>query len=200
MNKHVPALAFVFAALSTFGCAVEPALRKGAFELEATGGWNELEKPSAAADLSDNGVVGTLAAGYAVNDWLEPGLLVSVSTVSVEQNFDAVAASINADLTTVLVGPFVRFNLPTSSPVVPFAELAGGFASVNFDTTMTVPGGRASDSESENGWFYQAGIGARWFVLEQLAITGVARYQWIDVSDTNKIEQLQFAVGISLVF
>lgn len=186
------------------GCA-EPALRKGAFEIELTGGWNEIEKPSTAADNADAGGVGTLAAGYAVNDWLEPGLLAQVSTASIDRTFNVnddapVISSVEADLTTVLVGPFLRFNLPTASPIIPFAEISAGFASADLDGHIVFQGQRFDDSQKEHGWFYQGGLGARWFVLEELAITGVARYQWIDVSDFEKIEQLQLSLGLSLVF
>lgn len=99
--------------------------------------------------------------------------------------------------------PGVIYYIPTGSIVRPFVELGGGYANISTKTPLT-SGGKATNSF--NGYTIGGGVGAAFFIKENIAIELSGQYASVrtkfsgDSSIKMNISGFSGGIGFSLFF
>lgn len=172
-------------------------------ELEFAGGVNEITNSSSAD--SDLGWAGEVLSAYMLNEWAEFGGFLTSSHGKVDSDDPPESGRFTVDqgfeLTEITVGPIFRANLPIGTALIPFAEGAVGFGTAWVEGDVSTNNASVHVDSSEWVLFYQVGVGLRWLVTEKVAIVGLGRYRWLDISDVSEtIETTQVLVGVSLAY
>jgi hypothetical protein len=199
---EMKALAF-FAVGLIPACASQKLTAPGRSEIELAGGLNEI------TDVSGNSkseLGGSVLFGYMLNEFAEVGALFGVAHGEVRSKDDDPTShrfdvDQGLDVTDFTWGAVLRFNVPTRTSLVPFAEVATGFGSAEVEGEVETNNISVHVSSWEYLWFYQLGLGLRWFVMDDLAIVALGRYRWLDIADVDgTIESVQAMVGVSFTF
>jgi opacity protein-like surface antigen len=171
-------------------------------EVELAGGWNQITNAGGDADM---GYVGEITYGFMLNQWAEFGGMFAVSHEEADQDQQATSGRFHLDqgvkITDYVWGPVFRANLPTNGPLVPFGEAAIGFGTANVSGHVSTNSVSVDVESSEYVVSYQLGVGARWFVTDDLALLALGRYRWLDISGVSgTIDTVQFLVGLTFTF
>jgi hypothetical protein len=126
-------------------------LNEGTKELSFDG---NVELDTAAGDAYQVGV----GLGYFVADFVEVGGAISYADDDVATDYD--------------IGVFGEYNFDLGTPVVPYVGLALSYAKSEIDA---FDAGGAEDQDAIVG---TASAGVKYFLTEDLAIFGEARYAW----------------------
>ena len=120
-------------------------------------------------------------------DWLEIGILVLGDNQEIE------AGPSETESTSIRFAPAITFNIPTDSPVVPFIRAAAGGEYIRTD----VNGQNADDAL---GFYWQAGVGLRFFVTHWASINLQAIFESsiFDDDDIDRVYSYGALAGISL--
>ncbi len=87
---------------------------------------------------------------------------------------------IDFDLTTFDVDGIYHFN--SSEPFVPYVLAGIGYVNGDLDRPIagTAPGGGAVRINDDNAFTFNAGVGAKWFVSDQVSLRLDLRYRYLD--------------------
>jgi len=112
------------------------------------------------------------------------------------------AAADNLGLTTVDL--YAVWNVTPRFPIVGYVLAGAGYACTNLDDPV---GGEINDRAivptGSNGFMANAGVGAKYFVIDNLYVDLVARYRYLNrlVSDSNRnLNTAETALGIGWRF
>ena len=183
-------------------CATPSLNKANRSEVELAAGWNRITNDSGDADTRG---VGELTYGYMLNEWAEFGGMFSIARSKADQKEQASSGRFKLEqgieMTDYTWGPVFRANIPTRTPLVPFAEAAIGFGTANVEGDVRTNNVSVQVESSEYVVSYQLGLGVRWFVTEDLALLALGRYRWLDVSGISQtIETEQLLVGLTFTF
>ena len=122
-----------------------------------------------------------------VTDWLQIGILVLGEDQEVEAGPNETEAS------SVRIAPALTINIPTDSPVVPFFRAAAGGEYIRTDTND-------QNADDALGFYWQAGVGLRFFVTHWASINLQAIFESsiFDDDDIDRVYSYGALAGISL--
>jgi len=96
---------------------------------------------------------------------------------------------IDLDLTTLDVDAV--WNFDTSSKLVPYVLAGAGYAKANLDRPITgTVNGQPVSLDDDEGFTLNAGVGAKYFVADNVLLRLEARYRYVDTALDNLDESL----------
>jgi outer membrane beta-barrel protein len=96
---------------------------------------------------------------------------------------------IDLDLTTLDVDAV--WNFDTSSKLVPYVLAGAGYAKANLDRPITgTVNGQPVSLDDDEGFTLNAGVGAKYFVTDNVLVRLEARYRYVDTALDNLDESL----------
>jgi hypothetical protein len=160
--------------------------------LSVTGSWMSVE----GSDVDTIRVGGDGSIGYFLTDWLEIGL----KGEGLYTESETEDGALEFKTTNILGGPQILFNLPTGTPIVPFAVGAGGVAYTKAESDFEIGGDTFRSRDDEVGAFWEAGGGLRFFPSHWAAITLRVTFQQLLFEDIADQDMVVGSAGISLFF
>lgn len=122
-----------------------------------------------------------------VTDWLQLGILVLGEHQEIENG------PLETESSSVRAAPAITINIPTDSPVVPFIRAAAGVEYIRTDVND-------QNADDAVGFYWQAGIGLRFFVTHWASINlqGIFESSTFDDDDIDRVYSYGALAGISL--
>jgi hypothetical protein len=132
-------------------------------------------------------VAGDIGIHHFVTDWLQLGVLV------LGENQEIEAGPTETESTSIRAAPAITFNIPTDSPVVPFFRAAAGVEYIRTDVND-------ENADDAVGFYWQAGVGLRFFVTHWASINLQAIFESsiFDDDDIDRVYSYGALAGISL--
>jgi len=132
-------------------------------------------------------VAGDAGIHYFVTDWLQIGFLALGEHQEIENGPTETESS------SIRLAPAITFNIPTDSPVVPFIRAAAGGEYIRADVND-------QNADDALGFYWQAGVGLRFFVTHWASINLQAIFEEsiFDDEDIDRVLSYGALAGISL--
>lgn len=180
------------------GCETASPIQAGKVELEGSGAVHKVEND---LDVTrDYEIDGTLL--YAFVPWLEGGALLVFEQEKTTSQIDGLQNDVKNR--SFLFGPVLRLNMPLNEKVVPFLELGGGVDAFSRETESTNMQNEAVERKlTDTAFFWQTGLGCRFFMTESAALTLKAFYRDVDTDKEvfgGDTEDYGLLGGVTILF
>jgi OOP family OmpA-OmpF porin len=182
----VPAMAQVTAGSQEVGAYVGEAFGDDITDTQITG-----RKPKLDDDI-------TYGLRYGFNFTDAWGLEMSLGRTNTSVT-GLVGGDTDLDLTTFDVDAIYHFNL--NGPFVPYVTAGVGYANADLDRPIVgIAHGSAARIDDDNGFTLNAGVGAKYFVTDNVSLRLDARYRYLDkvvdrFDDSLNTFETTFGVG-----
>jgi outer membrane beta-barrel protein len=192
------------AALAIHAAPASAQVQEGTQELNVYGGelfgdtLTDREVSGTKPELDDDITYGLR---YAYNFTNAFGLEVSLGNTASSATKLA-GSDIDLDLTTLDLDAV--WNFDTGSKLVPYVLAGAGYAQANLDSPITgTVNGQPVRLDDDEGFTLNAGVGARYFVTDNVALRLEARYRYVDavVDDLDdSLNTVETTLGVSWQF
>jgi hypothetical protein len=163
---------------------------QGKFELSGKTAFNfsdtTTEVDGAAGDIDQTTWSIEVDGNYYLARNLGLGLIFQYESTEIE------VGSIDADASTVFIGPQIIYHFPLSDKVSLFVNGAVGYAALEVE------------NEDADGWGFKVGGGLKYFLTHSISMNGSVNYQWLtmeaDAGGDADTDGISVGAGLSLYF
>lgn len=127
-----------------------------------------------------------LDGNYYIMNNLGLGLILQYDKTEIEQG------GFDTDISSLLIGPQVTYNIPLNEKVSLFVNGAVGYAEAEVDNV------------DADGWGWQVGAGVKYFLTNSASINGVLSYKALSLEDDSDndfdVDGVGVGIGLSIYF